>query len=266
MSIIRDDIVNQGHGILRPRYFAVHSTANVGATAQNHRDLWSRGYDSAVHLVSDWTQAIHTVPYDRLCWQVGNGNSTCEGLEICEADNYADFYRGIKIAAQVIRERLTAHGWGIDRVKSHAWFSHTYGGSDHTDPNPYFARWGYNWDAFLNEIQSGTTDSSFSSLTTNTLGEDLLMALSQYDQELVKNAVVDINNRTARIEKALGPVPGYPFNYLPAILNNLNGLYALIGKQAQPNLTDDQVDQLATSLKTGLGEQVVKTLAEKLGE
>ena len=75
---IKEEIVNAGHGYLNPSLFAVHSTANPGATARNHRDLWSRGYDYAVHLTSDWTEAIHCVPYDRLCWQVGNGNGTCE--------------------------------------------------------------------------------------------------------------------------------------------------------------------------------------------
>ena len=102
---IKEEIVNAGHGYLNPSLFAVHSTANPGATARNHRDLWSRGYDYAVHLTSDWTEAIHCVPYDRLCWQVGNGNGTCEGIEICEATNASDFRRGTDIAADVIAQR-----------------------------------------------------------------------------------------------------------------------------------------------------------------
>ncbi len=32
--------------------FCVHSTANVGATAANHVNLWSRNLRNAVHLVS----------------------------------------------------------------------------------------------------------------------------------------------------------------------------------------------------------------------
>ena len=76
MSVIREDIVNQGHGPLSPSYFCVHSTANPGATARNHRDLWARDYIYAVHLVSDWAEAIHTVPYDRLCYQVATGTGT----------------------------------------------------------------------------------------------------------------------------------------------------------------------------------------------
>ena len=154
MVDIKEEIVNWGHGGLSPWMFAVHSTATPGATARNHRDLWSRGYDYAVHLVSDWHEAIHCVPYDRLCWQVGNGNATCEGLEICEATNTADFRTGIDIAADVIAQRLRARGWGIDRMHPHKWFSQNWGGSDHTDPIPYFSRFGYSWDQFTQLVQA----------------------------------------------------------------------------------------------------------------
>lgn len=153
MTAISEEIVNAGHGPLSPIYFAVHSTANPGATARNHRDLWSRDYPYAVHLVSDWTEAIHCVPYDALCWQVGNGNATCEGLEICEATNLDDFNRGIDIAASVAAQRLNAHGWDVSRMHPHQWFSQTYGGSDHTDPYPYFSRYGYTWEAFTSLVQ-----------------------------------------------------------------------------------------------------------------
>ncbi|RYQ21405.1 N-acetylmuramoyl-L-alanine amidase [Bifidobacterium pseudolongum subsp. globosum] len=154
MVVIREDLVNNGHGALAPSFLAVHSTANPGATAKNHRDLWSRGYDYAVHYTSDWHEAYHTVPDNRLCWQVGNGNPTCVGIEICEATNKADFDRGIQIAADVCAQILKKHGWGIDRMHPHQWFSNVYGGSDHTDPYPYFARWGYSWDKFVSLVNN----------------------------------------------------------------------------------------------------------------
>lgn len=151
MSIIQERIVAQGHGYLSPKFFAVHSTANPGATAANHASYWSGdGMDYAAHLVADWNECLHTVPYDRLCWQVGNGNSTCEGMEICEATNYDDFIRGLEIARAAILERLAARGWTIDgAVRSHLWFTQNYGGSDHTDPIPYFERFGWTWDRFI---------------------------------------------------------------------------------------------------------------------
>lgn len=151
---IQECIVNSGHGPLAPQYFCVHSTGNVGAPAINHVRLWSRGYDYAVHLVSDWHTAYHCVPYGSLCWQVGNGNRYVEGLEICEATNKEDFEKGILIAADVVRQRLKAHGWGVDRLICHQQAAYWWGGSDHTDPLPYFARWGYSWQQFKNLVEN----------------------------------------------------------------------------------------------------------------
>lgn len=155
MSIIKENIVANGYGSLSPSYFCVHSTANPGATAANHASLWSREPTYAVHLVSDWTRALHTVPYNRLCYQVGNGNRYVEGLEICEGTTREQFDAGIKIAAQVVRERLAAHGWGVDRLITHDEARRRWGGTDHTDPLPYFKRWGYSWDEFVRLVEDG---------------------------------------------------------------------------------------------------------------
>ena len=166
MSIIQERIVNNGHGALSPSYFCVHSTANPGASAANHVSLWSRDYEYAVHLVSDWTEAYHTVPYDRLCYQVGNGNSYVEGLEICEATNADDFMRGVRIAAQVVRERLAAHGWSTDRLITHNDATHKWGGSDHTDSLPYLARFNYTWQQFVDLVKNGTLTQTTGKETT----------------------------------------------------------------------------------------------------
>lgn len=151
--MIEERIVANGHGWLSPSWFVVHSTANPGATAENHASLWSRQPDYAVHLVSDWERCLHAVPYDRLCWQIGNGNAYVEGIEICEAETREQFDRGIEVAAQAVAERLAAHGWGTDRMITHHQAALKWGGSDHTDPDPYFARWGYSFDAFRERVR-----------------------------------------------------------------------------------------------------------------
>lgn len=157
---IKRRIVAPGHGTFvkpNPIYFAVHSTANPGATAANHVSYWSgAGKNYAVHLVSDWKEAYQCVEFDRVCWQVGNGNKTCIGLEICEATNKADFERGLNIARSVILQVLNRYGWTVDRnVRSHKWFTENYGGSDHTDPVPYLAKWGWSWNKFTQFLKDG---------------------------------------------------------------------------------------------------------------
>lgn len=200
MVTIKRDIVNSGHGYLAPFLLAVHSTANPGATARNHRDLWSRGYDFAVHLTSDWTEAYQCVEFNRLCWQVGNGNNTCIGIEICEATNATDFQRGFEIAAQVCAQTLLARGWNISVMHPHLWFGQVYGGSDHVDPRPYFARFGRTWDDFAN-------------LTQQYLNGGGIMAISNADANKIAKAVweygvhgVKATDRLAGIDSAANKV------------------------------------------------------------
>ena len=176
MVTIKRDIVNPGHGYLAPWMLAVHSTANPGATARNHRDLWSRGYDFAVHYVADWTEAYQCVELNHLCWHVGNGNATCLGIEICEATNSADFQRGFDLAAQACAQILLTCGWSVSVMHPHLWFGQTYGGSDHVDPRPYFARFGRSWDDFAN-------------LTQQYLNGGGIMAISAEDAKKIAKAV-----------------------------------------------------------------------------
>ena len=210
MGIIQERIVNQGHGPLIPSYFCVHSTANPGATAANHASLWS-DYPNAVHLVSDWTEALHCVPYDRLCWQVGNGNRYVEGLEICEATNQADFQRGIEIAAQVVSERLAAHGWGIDRLICHNEASARWGGSDHIDPIPYFAKWGYSWEQFKQLVDKGGTGVSSQDLydTKGNDGRNIFDSViqSRYDIAELKTMLAAQTATIETLAKSIGADP-----------------------------------------------------------
>ena len=156
-------IVAPGHGYFskpNPIYFAIHSTANPGATAANHVSYWSGGgKDYAVHLVSDWKEAYQCVEFDKICWQVGNGNRTCIGIEICEARNLTDFLKGMEIARSIILQILDRYGWTVDKnVRSHKWFTENYGGSDHTDPIPYLKRFGWTWEKFLDYLKEGEDD------------------------------------------------------------------------------------------------------------
>lgn len=163
MDIVKR-IVAPGHGKFthpNPIYFAVHSTANPGATAANHVTYWSREPNYAVHFVSDWSEAYQCVELTNKCWQVGNGNYTCIGLEICEPKgyDYEKFIRGLAIARDVILQTLARYGWTVDgAVRSHKWFTENYGGSDHTDPIPYFKRYGWTWDMFVNYLKEGEND------------------------------------------------------------------------------------------------------------
>lgn len=151
-----DVLTMQGHGTISPGYLVVHSTANPGATAANHRDYWSRigNNNSMAHWVIDWTGTCYQMAAsDRLVWHVGNGNRYSVGIEICEATNRADFERGYDEAAKWCADFLASRGWGIDRMVSHNEARTIWGGTDHVDPVPYFTRWGKSWSDFEGRVQ-----------------------------------------------------------------------------------------------------------------
>ena len=153
MTAITEKIVSYGHGPLRNvTHIVIHETANPGATARNHVDYWSRDDTYAVHAVCDWNNIFHTVPYDRLCWHVGNANGWTVGIEICHATNRADFEKAWNNAVTWTRAMMEKLGLPASRVVSHEYCSRVWGGSDHDDPIGYFAQYGRTWDDFIRAL------------------------------------------------------------------------------------------------------------------
>lgn len=154
MEII-ESIVTQGHGKLNASYFVVHETANPGATALNHVNYWRNNPDYAVHYVGDWTGDVyHCVPDDRMCWQVGSGNPYVIGIELCHAKSATEFKKVWDLGVEFSAYYLNKKGWGIDRLMSHDECRLKWGGTDHTDPNGYFKKYGRTWAEFKAEVKA----------------------------------------------------------------------------------------------------------------
>ena len=148
-------IVSNGHGSLNASYIVIHETANPGATAKNHRDYWNNDDTYAVHYTLDWTgDCYYCVPENRLCWQVGNGNPYVIGIELCHATNASQFNNVWKGGVQWAAWQLKKHGWGIDRLISHNECRTKWGGTDHTDPDDYFAKFGKTWSQFKAAVKA----------------------------------------------------------------------------------------------------------------
>lgn len=86
----------------------------------------------------------------------------------------------------------------------------------------------------------------------------------------VEYALQDLKHRMDAIAKRLGPISEqFPFDYLPAILNNTESTYLAVNglkPDGSKGLTDEQVGKLADSLKTSLGQQVAAELAKRLND
>lgn len=157
MTAITKRIVSNGHGALNGfTHIVIHETANPGATAQNHVDYWSNNDEYAVHAVCDWDNIFNTVPYDRLCWHVGNANGWTIGIEICHAMNKIDFERAWNNAITWTKAMMKKYGIPASRVVSHDYCSRVWGGSDHTDPIDYFAEYGKTWNDFIKALGGST--------------------------------------------------------------------------------------------------------------
>lgn len=161
MEII-EDIVDNGHGFLNPSYLFVHSTANPGATAKNHRDLYASGdWKYSVQYVCDWTNVVyHCMPDDRLAYAVGNGNKYGVNLEICEGRNQAEFNGSWNTAVEFCAYYLNKRDWNIDHMMSHDECTKKWGGSDHTDPIPYFRKYGKTWQQFKDAVAAKMNNES----------------------------------------------------------------------------------------------------------
>jgi hypothetical protein len=107
-----------------------------------------------------------------------------------------------------------------------------------------------------------------------TQGEDMPVKtdpIEWYGQNVtVEYALQDLTHRVDALAARLGPISEkYPFDYLPAILNNTESTYLAVNGLKpgdSEGLTDEQVSKLADSLKTSLGQQVAAELAKRLND
>lgn len=159
MGILKKKIVASGHGKITPKYLVVHSTANPGATAANHLTYWGSGNAKYyAHAVSDWTQAVQAVEWDRKCYHVGGANGFTIGIEICEGKTEDQRDKGIEIAAQACAEILKSKGWSVSsNLITHDDCRRRWGGTDHTDPLPYFKKCGISWSQFKAKVEGYMT-------------------------------------------------------------------------------------------------------------
>lgn len=153
---ITERICSNGHGWISPSFLVVHSTADPGADSYTLWRYWSSGQTQyQVHYCVDWKGiCYHCVPDTAKAYHCGNGNSVSIGIEICEVRNSQDFIKSWNYAVDAVATILKKKGWGTDRMKSHQYMSRTYGGSDHTDPIPYFLRYGKTWDQFVSAVKA----------------------------------------------------------------------------------------------------------------
>lgn len=149
-----------------PSGVAVHYTANPNSfTAREGADFEiNGGWESAfVHTFIDAQNILNIHDTDYGAWGSGRyGNKYFVQFEMVTARNFADFakttsYSAWYTAYLLHQYNLTpslaqAHN-GVGTVWSHSDITHYLGGTDHTDPDAYFAMYGYNMQQFFALVQ-----------------------------------------------------------------------------------------------------------------
>lgn len=144
---------------LRPVGVVVHSTANPGASADDHYRYWSSGIrHSSVHIVVDWDGAIDLIPWRpgeaEVAWHAGpTANKRFIGIEICEHKDYRKQMDSILNAAKVVQTILSTYNWKQKNVIAHGHVSLLTDETDHSDPFPAFDRVNLSWSRFLGLIR-----------------------------------------------------------------------------------------------------------------
>ena len=152
----REAIVAQGHGYMSPSYLVVHETANPGASAANHVEYWRRNasWVCMTHYVAelDGSVVYHTQADNTVAWHVGSSNSKCVGIELAHATDAATFEKQWDEATAWCADYLRSRGWGISALLSHNDCRLRWGGTDHTDPDVYFASYGRSMTQFKKDV------------------------------------------------------------------------------------------------------------------
>lgn len=176
---------NRPKSPLTPQGIVIHSTAGIGAPAQNIVNWFDNPQaQSSAHGVVDWDKYIQCIPYNEVAWHAGyTANSRYIGIEMCEANNQNDFKRVWDNTVELCADICNTYGFNPEtQILSHHEVSLKWKEVDHIDPDPYFKRFtGYDMTRLKNEISAATAKDIISA-------EDL--------QKLAnKVAKIDANNK-----------------------------------------------------------------------
>ena len=149
----------------KPEGIVIHETADPGATAMNEAIYFNREWPNMyayVHAFIYSTTVIQMMTPDYGAWGAGPmANDRFIHIELCEEDNRADFIKSVNNDAIYTARLLHRYNLkpvnathdGKGTIWSHAAVSKFLGGTDHGDPDGYFAKWGYSMDQFFDLVK-----------------------------------------------------------------------------------------------------------------
>lgn len=111
---------------MQPTTVTVHNTANPDTTARNNRDYFAnhKSARASTHYVVDDEETIRCIPEDEVSWHAGAiANSSSISLEVCEFTDPVRQQHSNENAASLIADILIRHGWGIEQIRTHKYWT-----------------------------------------------------------------------------------------------------------------------------------------------
>lgn len=159
-----NDCYKENKKIGKVEYLIVHSPAvyptiiraQSGAGGGWYKRWNKSGVEKLVHGFIDDTGVYNFAPETMACWHIGNGygNAHAIGYELCELSTAAEFAKVWDNAVGRYAELCEKYGLGVNRILGHC-EAHDKGiASNHSDPEPYFRRFGKSMEKFRADVKT----------------------------------------------------------------------------------------------------------------
>lgn len=161
----KNDCYKNGAKLNSVSYLIVHSPAvyptiiraeSESGSGGGWHKRWNRsGVEKLVHGFIDDTGVYEFALPTMACWHIGNswGNANCIGYELCELSTRTEFDEIWKNAVNHYAALCKKYGLTADKVIGHC-EAHSRGfASDHSDPEPYFRRFGKSMKDFREDVK-----------------------------------------------------------------------------------------------------------------
>lgn len=138
-----------------PAVYPVIIRAQSGAGGGWYKRWNKPGVEKLVHGFIDDTGVYNFAPFTMSCWHVGNGygNTHCIGYELCELQTASEFDKVWDNAVGHYAALCKQFSLTADKVIGHC-EAHKKGiASNHSDPEPYFRRFGKSMTDFRAAVQ-----------------------------------------------------------------------------------------------------------------
>ncbi|WP_246569730.1 cell wall-binding repeat-containing protein [Lentibacillus saliphilus] len=157
-------ILNYRGGVGAVEGVVAHETANDNSTILGEIGWMSKNWQNAfVHAFVDDERIIEVHPTDYKAWGAGRyANERFIHVELVRTHSFEEFARSINNYAYYIARKLNAYDLkvinaettGVGSLWSHYAVTRHLGGTTHVDPHGYFAKYGYNWNAFVELVNN----------------------------------------------------------------------------------------------------------------